>query len=168
MLQWKKKPGEAVAQDEILIEIETDKVVLEVPAPAAGVLAKSQNDGDTVVADQVIAKIDTEAKAGAAQPQRAPRKCSRRQRRPQQHRPHTGCRNGIELGRRIAGRSQAAGREGSVDGRRRRHRPDGRVTKGDALAAGSAPKAAPAAAPAKPPLPSRRCRKWARHRPRPG
>ena len=40
LLQWKKKPGEAVAMDEILIEIETDKVVLEVPAPAAGVLAQ--------------------------------------------------------------------------------------------------------------------------------
>ncbi|WP_186150872.1 2-oxoglutarate dehydrogenase complex dihydrolipoyllysine-residue succinyltransferase [Burkholderia gladioli] len=66
MLQWKKKPGEAVAQDEILIELETDKVVLEVPAPAAGVLSQVlQNDGDTVVADQVIAIIDTEAKAGA-------------------------------------------------------------------------------------------------------
>ncbi|NHH79954.1 2-oxoglutarate dehydrogenase complex dihydrolipoyllysine-residue succinyltransferase [Burkholderia gladioli] len=66
MLQWKKNPGEAVAQDEILIELETDKVVLEVPAPAAGVLSQVlQNDGDTVVADQVIATIDTEAKAGA-------------------------------------------------------------------------------------------------------
>ena len=42
LLQWKKKPGEAVAQDEILIEIETDKVVLEVPAPAAGVMALPQ------------------------------------------------------------------------------------------------------------------------------
>ena len=40
LLQWKKKPGEAVAQDEILIEIETDKVVLEVPAPSAGVMAE--------------------------------------------------------------------------------------------------------------------------------
>lgn len=67
MLQWKKQPGEAVAQDEILIEIETDKVVLEVPAPAAGVLAQViKHDGDTVVADEVIAKIDTEAKAGTA------------------------------------------------------------------------------------------------------
>ncbi len=62
MLNWKKKPGEAVAQDEILIEIETDKVVLEVPAPAAGVLSQIiKNDGDTVVADELIAKIDTEA-----------------------------------------------------------------------------------------------------------
>ncbi|WP_225783469.1 2-oxoglutarate dehydrogenase complex dihydrolipoyllysine-residue succinyltransferase [Xenophilus sp. Marseille-Q4582] len=69
MLQWKKKPGEAVAADEILIEIETDKVVLEVPAPAAGVLAEIvQGDGATVVADQLIAKIDTEGKADAAAP----------------------------------------------------------------------------------------------------
>ncbi|PTT20934.1 dihydrolipoamide succinyltransferase [Acidovorax sp. HMWF029] len=67
MLTWKKKPGEAVAVDEILIEIETDKVVLEVPAPSAGVLSEIiQGDGATVVADQLIAKIDTEGKAGAA------------------------------------------------------------------------------------------------------
>ncbi len=66
LLTWKKKPGEAVAQDEILIEIETDKVVLEVPAPSAGVLSEVVvADGGTVVADQVIAKIDSEGKAGA-------------------------------------------------------------------------------------------------------
>ncbi|GKT21537.1 2-oxoglutarate dehydrogenase complex dihydrolipoyllysine-residue succinyltransferase [Acidovorax sp. SUPP3334] len=69
MLTWKKKAGEAVAIDEILIEIETDKVVLEVPAPSAGVLAEIvQGDGATVVADQLIARIDTEGKAGAAAP----------------------------------------------------------------------------------------------------
>jgi 2-oxoglutarate dehydrogenase E2 component (dihydrolipoamide succinyltransferase) len=61
LLQWKKKPGEAVAADEILIEIETDKVVLEVPAPAAGVMAQIvKNDGETVGSDEVIARIDTE------------------------------------------------------------------------------------------------------------
>jgi len=61
LLQWKKRPGEKVEIDEILIEIETDKVVLEVPAPAAGVLAQLvRNDGDTVVAEELIAKIDTE------------------------------------------------------------------------------------------------------------
>lgn len=66
MLQWKKKAGEAVAQDEILIEIETDKVVLEVPAPSAGVLAEIVvGDGGTVVSDQLIAKIDSEGKAAA-------------------------------------------------------------------------------------------------------
>ena len=69
MLQWKKKAGEAVAADEILIEIETDKVVLEVPAPAAGVLAEIIVDGGaTVTAEQLIAKIDTEATASAAAP----------------------------------------------------------------------------------------------------
>ncbi|NMM76425.1 dihydrolipoamide succinyltransferase [Acidovorax sp. SRB_14] len=73
MLTWKKKAGEAVAIDEILIEIETDKVVLEVPAPAAGVLTEIvQADGATVVAEQLIAKIDTEAVAGAAAPAAAP------------------------------------------------------------------------------------------------
>ena len=67
LLQWKKKPGEAVAQDEILIEIETDKVVLEVPAPSAGVLLEIMvADGGTVVADQVIAKIDSAGKASVA------------------------------------------------------------------------------------------------------
>ena len=66
LLKWKKKAGEAVAVDEILIEIETDKVVLEVPAPAAGVMAEIvQADGATVTAEQVIARIDTAAKASA-------------------------------------------------------------------------------------------------------
>jgi 2-oxoglutarate dehydrogenase E2 component (dihydrolipoamide succinyltransferase) len=63
LLQWKKRPGEAVEIDEIIIEVETDKVVLEVPAPAAGVLAQIVcDDGATVVADQVIARIDTDGK----------------------------------------------------------------------------------------------------------
>ena len=67
LLQWKKRPGEAVAADEILIEIETDKVVLEVPAPAAGVLAQLvRNDGDTVVSDEIIARIDTEGSAAVS------------------------------------------------------------------------------------------------------
>jgi 2-oxoglutarate dehydrogenase E2 component (dihydrolipoamide succinyltransferase) len=66
MLQWKKKAGDLVAIDEILIEIETDKVVLEVPAPAAGVLAEIvAMDGQTVLAEELIARIDTEGKAGA-------------------------------------------------------------------------------------------------------
>jgi 2-oxoglutarate dehydrogenase E2 component (dihydrolipoamide succinyltransferase) len=69
LLQWKKQPGEAVAMDEILIEIETDKVVLEVPAPSDGVLAEHVvAAGGSVVSDLVIAKIDTERKAGAAAP----------------------------------------------------------------------------------------------------
>ena len=73
LLQWKKKAGEAVAADEILIEIETDKVVLEVPAPSAGVLAELVvGNGGTVVSDQLIARIATEGKSGAAAPAAAP------------------------------------------------------------------------------------------------
>nr|WP_315230440.1 2-oxoglutarate dehydrogenase complex dihydrolipoyllysine-residue succinyltransferase [uncultured Albidiferax sp.] len=69
LLQWKKKVGDAVSIDEILIEVETDKVVLEVPAPAAGVITELVvADGGTVMAEQLIARIDTEAKAGAAAP----------------------------------------------------------------------------------------------------
>ena len=67
MLQWKKKVGDAIAVDEILIEVETDKVVLEVPAPSAGVLLELLvADGSTVVAEQLIARIDTEGKVSAA------------------------------------------------------------------------------------------------------
>jgi 2-oxoglutarate dehydrogenase E2 component (dihydrolipoamide succinyltransferase) len=66
LLQWKKKVGDSIAIDEILIEVETDKVVMEVPAPAAGVLVELLvADGATVAAEQLIARIDTEAKAVA-------------------------------------------------------------------------------------------------------
>ena len=69
LLTWKKKPGEAVTVDETLVEIETDKVVLEVPAPATGVLAEIiKGDGSTVVSQELLAKIDTEGKAGVAAP----------------------------------------------------------------------------------------------------
>src|SRR5512132_763719 len=64
---WHKKQGEAVKRDENLIDIETDKVVLELPAPADGVLvAILKGDKGTVVAGEVIARIDTEGKASAA------------------------------------------------------------------------------------------------------
>ncbi|HEZ3837611.1 TPA: 2-oxoglutarate dehydrogenase complex dihydrolipoyllysine-residue succinyltransferase [Neisseria meningitidis] len=73
LLEWKKKVGEAVARDEILIDIETDKVVLEVPSPQAGVLVEIvAQDGETVVADQVLALIDTAATAAAEVPVAAP------------------------------------------------------------------------------------------------
>ncbi|HEY8606359.1 MAG TPA: 2-oxoglutarate dehydrogenase complex dihydrolipoyllysine-residue succinyltransferase [Noviherbaspirillum sp.] len=69
LLQWHKKVGEAITRDENLIDIETDKVVLELPAPDAGVLVEViKGDGSTVVAGEVIARLDTEAKAGAAAP----------------------------------------------------------------------------------------------------
>jgi 2-oxoglutarate dehydrogenase E2 component (dihydrolipoamide succinyltransferase) len=148
MLQWKKKPGEAVAQDEILIEIETDKVVLEVPAPSAGVLAQViANDGDTVTAEQVIAKIDTEGKAGAAAveaevkpaPEAAPAPVAA----PAQAASATGANTAASpaAGKLMAEKGLGAG---DVAGTGR----DGRITKGDVLTSGAAPaaKAAPAAA----------------------
>ena len=73
LLQWHKKVGEAVNRDENLIDIETDKVVMELPAPSAGVITQIlKADGGTVVSGEVIAMIDTEAKAGAAAPASAP------------------------------------------------------------------------------------------------
>jgi len=67
LLTWKKKPGEAVQADEILIEVETDKVVLEVPAPASGVLSEIvKGDGSLVTSGEVLARIDTDGKAAAA------------------------------------------------------------------------------------------------------
>lgn len=69
LLAWHKKTGDSVARDEILVEIETDKVVLEVPAPQAGVLVEIiVQEGDTVESQQVLAKIDTEAVAIATVP----------------------------------------------------------------------------------------------------
>jgi 2-oxoglutarate dehydrogenase E2 component (dihydrolipoamide succinyltransferase) len=66
LVAWRKKPGEAVKRDENLIDIETDKVVLELPAPADGVLVKIvKNDGDSVQSGDVIAVLDTEAAATA-------------------------------------------------------------------------------------------------------
>ena len=159
MLQWKKKPGEAVAQDEILIEIETDKVVLEVPAPSAGVLAQViKNDGDIVVADEVIAKIDTEGKAGEAAveaevkpaPQAEPAAAAA----PAQAAAVAGASTTASPAatKILAEKGVAAG---DVAGTGR----DGRITKQDAVAAGApaakaapAPAAAPARA-AKPALP---------------
>ncbi|MBI4756317.1 MAG: 2-oxoglutarate dehydrogenase complex dihydrolipoyllysine-residue succinyltransferase [Betaproteobacteria bacterium] len=72
LVSWHKKEGEAVARDENLIDIETDKVVLEMPAPDAGVLVKIlKGNGSTVVSGEVIAQLDTEAAAGTAAPAKA-------------------------------------------------------------------------------------------------
>ncbi|MEO6353133.1 MAG: 2-oxoglutarate dehydrogenase complex dihydrolipoyllysine-residue succinyltransferase [Oxalobacteraceae bacterium] len=67
LLQWHKKEGETVGRDENLIDVETDKVVLELPAPAAGVITQIiKGDGSTVVAGEIIAIIDTEATAAVS------------------------------------------------------------------------------------------------------
>lgn len=153
LLQWKKKPGEAVAIDEILIEIETDKVVLEVPAPAAGVLTELVvANGGTVVAEQLIAKIDTEATAGAAAPAAAPAAAA-----PAAAAAAPASTSKSDVAMPSAAKLMADNNlaSGSVAGTGK----DGRVTKGDvlgAIASGAAakPAAAPAAAPiAQPPAP---------------
>src|SRR5438105_10810487 len=73
LVSWRKKAGEPVKRDENLIDVETDKVVLELPAPADGVLAKIvKNDGESVTSGEVIAVIDTAATASA--PAAAPEK----------------------------------------------------------------------------------------------
>lgn len=67
LLEWKKQVGEAVEQDEVLIDVETDKVVMEVPTISAGVIVEIlKENGSTVTAGEVLARIDTEAKAAAA------------------------------------------------------------------------------------------------------
>ena len=69
LLEWRKQPGDLVEQDEILIELETDKVVLEVPAPASGVLAEVlKQTGDTALSQEVLARIDPGESASTAAP----------------------------------------------------------------------------------------------------
>ncbi|NSX06200.1 2-oxoglutarate dehydrogenase complex dihydrolipoyllysine-residue succinyltransferase [Cupriavidus gilardii] len=140
LLNWKKKPGEAVAQDEILIEIETDKVVLEVPAPSAGVLSQIvKNDGDTVTADEVIAKIDTEATAGAAAPAAAaPAPAAA----PAAAAPAAAGAVAMPAAAKLMAEQGLSAGQVAGTGK------DGRITKGDVLAAGSAPAAKAAPAPA--------------------
>ncbi len=138
LLQWKKKVGDVIAIDEILIEVETDKVVLEVPAPAAGVLVELvMPDGSTVAAEQLIARIDTEAKAGAVAPAAVAAASAA---------PVAASMAGVAMpaaAKLMADNNLAAG---SVAGSGK----DGRVTKGDVLAA-VASAAAPKAVAAMPP-----------------
>lgn len=148
LMTWKKKPGDAVAMDEILIEVETDKVVLEVPAPAAGVMAELvEADGATVASEQVIARIDTDGVGVAAAPAApaaaasalaaaaAPASASASA-------PASSAASTSKAGvaspaaaKHMADNGMAAG---SVAGTGK----DGRVTKGDVLAAVAAPKGA--------------------------
>ena len=73
LVSWHKQPGEAVRRDENLIDVETDKVVLELPAPAAGVLVEIRKaNGTTVAGQEVIAVIDSAATATLAAPAAAP------------------------------------------------------------------------------------------------
>ena len=149
LLTWHRKVGEAVSRDENLIDVETDKVVLELPAPAAGVLTEIlQGDGSTVVAGQLIARIDTAAVASAtpaATPEAAPAATLA-----------ASAAASVGAGAASGGSSKMAmpsaarlmAEQGvnpaSVAGTGK----DGRITKGDVIGAASASGAAPAAAPA--------------------
>jgi len=150
LLQWKKKVGDAVAVDEILIEVETDKVVLEVPAPSAGVLTEIvQADGATVGAEQLIAKIDTTATAGASAPAAAaPAPAPAQAAAPTPAAAAAGGSKGdvaMPAAAKLLADNNLKATDVAGTGK------DGRVTKGDvlgAVAAGAKPAAAPVAAPA--------------------
>jgi 2-oxoglutarate dehydrogenase E2 component (dihydrolipoamide succinyltransferase) len=131
LLQWKKQPGEAVAQDEILIEIETDKVVLEVPAPAAGVLSEHVKvNGDMVVSDEVIARIDTDARASAAPASEKPAAPATASSASPVHTSPTSTAAALPAAAKLMAETGVSLAQGSGKG--------GRITKGDVLAAQSA------------------------------
>lgn len=149
LLQWKKKVGDSIAQDEILIEIETDKVVLEVPAPSAGVLAEIMiADGGTVLTEQLIAKIDSEGKGATSIDVSAPAAVAAvvAAAAPAATTPasaHSAAGIAMPAAAKILAEKNIAAPAVAGTGR------DGRITKGDALAASVAPVkvAAPAPAP---------------------
>ena len=122
LLSWHKKAGESVTRDENLIDIETDKVVLETPAPASGVLLKIvKGDGATVTSNEVIAQIDTEA--AAAIPAAAAKAEAKAQAGSQPAAP------AMPSAQKLAAEKQVDTAAISGTGR------GGRVTKGDVLAA---------------------------------
>jgi 2-oxoglutarate dehydrogenase E2 component (dihydrolipoamide succinyltransferase) len=144
LLQWKKKPGEAVAADEILIEIETDKVVLEVPAPSAGVLGQIvKGDGSTVVSGETIATVDSEGKAAAA-PAGAAKAAPAPMPPASAVPPASAGAAGVAMPAAAKLMADAGLPPGSVAGTGK----DGRVLKGDVLGAVAAGARAPAPAPA--------------------
>ncbi len=149
LLQWKKKPGDAVAMDEILIEVETDKVVLEVPAPAAGVLAEViRPDGSTVAAGELIARIDSEATAAASVPVASPAPAPKAA--APAPAPAPAAKGDIAMPAAAKLMADKGISPGQVTGSGK----DGRITKGDVLAA-AAPKPPPAAAPSAAPVAAR-------------
>jgi 2-oxoglutarate dehydrogenase E2 component (dihydrolipoamide succinyltransferase) len=147
LLAWHKKVGEAVKRDENLIDIETDKVVLELPAPADGVLAKIiKGDGGTVKAGEVIATLDTEGKASAAAPAAVQAQVKAAPAPAVAAKPAPAVAAAMPSARKLA--EEKGIDAGSISGSGR----GGRVTKADVLGTTSAP-APEAPAAAKPSLP---------------
>jgi 2-oxoglutarate dehydrogenase E2 component (dihydrolipoamide succinyltransferase) len=146
LVAWRKKPGEAVKRDENLIDIETDKVVLELPAPVDGVLAKIvKADGESVTSGDLIAVIDTEAKATVTAAPAVARQPAEAARPPAPA--AAPARVSAPTARAASPSATKIAAEKNVDtswlqgsGR------DGRVTKGDVLAAPAPAPSAPAVA----------------------
>ena len=154
LLAWHKKVGEPVARDENMIDIETDKVVLELPAPAAGVIVQIiKADGATVVAGEVIAIIDTDGSAKVSPMEvsavPAPALAAAAQDTANASAPAAATKGDVAMPAAAKILSEKGLSAGDVAGSGK----DGRVTKGDALAASAKPAVAPLApAAAKPAL----------------
>jgi 2-oxoglutarate dehydrogenase E2 component (dihydrolipoamide succinyltransferase) len=141
LVGWHKKVGQAVARDENLVDVETDKVVLELPAPVAGVLVEIRKaDGAAVAGQEVIAVIDSEAAAAAAVPVAAEPVAAAAAAAPSPATPAAV----LPAARKMMAEQGMAGADVPGTGR------GGRVTKGDVIAAAGAPPA-PATVPAAPP-----------------
>ena len=140
LIEWRKQVGESVARDEILVDIETDKVVLDVPAPQAGVLVEILvQNGETVGTEQLLAKIDTEAAASAS----APAAASQEQPAPAAAPvPASNTQAGVALPAAAKLAAETGVDVSSIQGSGR----DGRVLKEDVKAAAARTAAAPAVA----------------------
>jgi 2-oxoglutarate dehydrogenase E2 component (dihydrolipoamide succinyltransferase) len=154
LLQWKKRPGDAVAIDETLIEIETDKVVLEVPAPSAGVMAEIvKPDGSTVVAGDLIARLDTDGKAA---PTKKPAEKPAATQTPAAAMPAAPTADGAKSNVAMPAAAKMLADAGMSPSQVSGTGKDGRVTKGDVIEAKTKPAPAPTPAPtpaARPGLP---------------
>jgi len=152
LVAWRKKAGEAVKRDENLIDVETDKVVLELPAPVDGVLTKIiKNDGDSVASGEVIAVIDTTATASVSAPAKTAEKpadkAAAQAVAPAQAGAQTSGKAASPAAAKIA--AEKGVDTSTVQGTGR----DGRVTKGDVLSTGAtAPQAAASAKPPQAPV----------------
>ncbi|WP_038318590.1 2-oxoglutarate dehydrogenase complex dihydrolipoyllysine-residue succinyltransferase [Kingella kingae] len=134
LIEWRKQVGESVARDEILVDIETDKVVLDVPAPQAGVLVEILvQNGETVGTEQLLAKIDTEAAASANAPAAAPQ---------EQPAPASNAQAGVALPAAAKLAAETGVDVSSIQGSGR----DGRVLKEDVKAAAARTATEPAVA----------------------
>ena len=132
LVNWHKKVGEAVARDENLVDVETDKVVLELPAPVAGVLVEiRQGDGATVAGEAVIAVIDSEATATTT--------ADTRQATAERADPTSSPAIALPAARKMMADQGVA--PANVEGTGR----GGRITKGDVISATAGPTVAPAA-----------------------